>query len=455
MFLTRTVCLLLLLSVAGTVLARSNFRAYSGAPGTLGSCASSCHGQSNGTVEITGFPESYVPDSTYLITIAAVSGQSINNFNASVRVGTGSTNAGTLSNGANVSTYNVAQETNGVHFSTNNHTSGTFNWLAPAEGTGTVRLYAGSFQGTNENSGQNSEFVLVAEEDVIEAPPGLATNPSPPDSAVDVPVMNTLLAWTAANRANSYEIFIGLEDAYWSIGSTTATNITIPDVLNYAADYVWRVDPTNDFGTTTGTTWHFSTEAELPPLPDQVANPSPANGAQNVPVTLTLVSWGAANGAESYQIYWGLTSTPDYLGAIPMTNFVMTNDLLFDTMYYWRINSVNQAGVTEGALWSFRTEAQSALGDQPLAIEFVVSPAYPNPFNSSVHIALSVPVADRITALIYDRLGRAVATLADNQPFASGITLLSWNAQAHAAGTYFLRVESSHNAHTQRLIYLP
>lgn len=454
MFSIRAVCLLLLLSLAGATFARSNYRGYSGAPGSLGTCASSCHGSTNGTVEVTGFPTSYVPDSTYLITIANNGGQSINNFNGSVRVGTGSTNAGVITAGTNTSTYNVTQETNGIHWTSNNHTSGTFNWQAPAEGTGTVRLYVGAHQGTSEN-GANTSIELVADEAVIEAPPGLALNPVPADSATDIPVLNTQLSWSAANRADSYEIYIGLEDAYWSIGTTTTTSITIPDALNYSADYVWRVDPTNEFGTTTGTVWHFTTEAELPPLPGQASNPSPANGAQNVPVTVTLVSWSAADGAEAYEIYWGLTPTPGYVGQSPATNFVMTDDLLFDTTYYWRINSVNQAGVTEGVLWSFHTEAQSAANDLPLVTEFTVSPAYPNPFNSSVQIALSVPVDERVTAHVYDRLGRYVATLADNLQVSGGITLLNWNADGHAAGTYFLRIASTNHSLTQPLIYLP
>ncbi len=204
-------CTLLMLILAGSLFARSSYRGYSGAPGTSGTCASSCHGAGGGTVEITGFPAEYAPDSTYLITITAVSGSSINNFNGSVRAGIGSSNAGTISAGTNTSTYNVTGETNGIHLSSNNRTSGTFNWLAPASGTGTVRLYTGAFQGTNMNSGRTTSITLVATEAVIESPPDQATNPIPADGATDVDTSNVSLAWTASPRAESYEVFMGTE----------------------------------------------------------------------------------------------------------------------------------------------------------------------------------------------------------------------------------------------------
>ena len=177
-------CALILLLSSGSLMARSNYRGYSGAPGSLGTCASSCHGSGGGTVQISGFPTEYVPDSTYLITITAVSGSSINNFNGSIRVGTGSTNAGTISGGTNTATHNVAGETNGIHLSSNNRTSGNFNWLAPAAGTGTVHLYVGAHQGTNM-SGANTSIVQVAEEVHIPQLPGEPSCVAPLNAATD------------------------------------------------------------------------------------------------------------------------------------------------------------------------------------------------------------------------------------------------------------------------------
>ncbi|MBL0063243.1 MAG: hypothetical protein IPP40_17610 [bacterium] len=77
----------------------------SGAPGTS-SCASSCHGEGEGTVVIVGFPESYIPDSTYLIRLTATD-LPIKNFNASCRVGASSLTAGVMIGNGVTATYSV------------------------------------------------------------------------------------------------------------------------------------------------------------------------------------------------------------------------------------------------------------------------------------------------------------------------------------------------------------
>lgn len=141
---------------------RATYTGYSGAPGSSGSCASSCHGNPGGTIEISGFPEFYVPGQTYEITISHAGGNAIRQFNGSCRIGTGSANAGVISGGTNTATYNNTHETNGIHFSSANQNSGTFNWTAPSAGVGEVRLYIAGLQGSM--SGLNTELVILSQE---------------------------------------------------------------------------------------------------------------------------------------------------------------------------------------------------------------------------------------------------------------------------------------------------
>jgi len=330
-------------------------RGYSGAPGSLGRCSSSCHGAGTGTVEISGFPTEYVPDATYLITIEAVSGFPIKNFNASVRAGTGANRAGTISVGQNTATYNVAQETNGVRLATLDHQSATFNWQAPAAGTGTVRMYVAAHQGAR-NTGPN-------------------------------------------------------------------TNLTI-----------------------------VSTEAVVPQPPDQVQCVAPSNGAGNQPLSVTM-EWLAADGATSYEVYFGITEPLTSLSNTVALSFPL-DSLLPGTTYLWRIDAINDVGTTQGVPWYFTTEEQSPAVDAPLASEFSLSAAYPNPFNGFVRAQLSVPMNSAVTARIYDRTGREVATLLDNVTL-SGLQELEWNASSQAAGLYFLRCDCNGLSQTQKLVYLP
>lgn len=135
---------------------------YSGAPGSNGRCASSCHGSSGGTIEISGFPSEYVPGQTYVISIFHSGGNSIKQFNGSCRVGGGSENAGVITAGDNTVTYNTSGETNGIHLSSTDLESGTFNWTAPAEGVGYVTLYVAGHQGNR--TGPNSTLEIVSTE---------------------------------------------------------------------------------------------------------------------------------------------------------------------------------------------------------------------------------------------------------------------------------------------------
>jgi hypothetical protein len=140
-----------------------SYTGYSGAPGTDGTCAGYCHGSSGGTIVVEGFPNTYIPGQTYEIKVKHTSGSGISNFNASVRIGTGTPTAGIITAGLNTSTYNIAQEPNGVHFSTSSLDSGTFTWTAPDSGFGEVRLYLAGMQGSS-TGGPNTVITLTASE---------------------------------------------------------------------------------------------------------------------------------------------------------------------------------------------------------------------------------------------------------------------------------------------------
>jgi hypothetical protein len=154
---------LLLLFLSNAVLARNHYTGYSGAPGSNGTCTNSCHGQYSfpQTVNMTGFPTQYTPGEQYVISVSRDSGAVINQFNASVRVGTGEEIAGILTAGLNTEIYNTPNETNGVHWTAANIDSGTFLWTAPDPGVGEVRLYWAGLQGSRAY-GTDIQFVEVA-----------------------------------------------------------------------------------------------------------------------------------------------------------------------------------------------------------------------------------------------------------------------------------------------------
>jgi hypothetical protein len=157
----KSIILLASLLLASMAPGHTAYTGYSGAPGSGGACAGQCHGTSGGTITVSGFPTFYTPGQAYVITVAHNGGSSIENFNASARVGSGSTNAGTITAGTNTEVYNVGNETNGVHFANSGQASGTFTWTAPSPSVGAVKLYLSGHQGTSVD-GKNTEIVLTA-----------------------------------------------------------------------------------------------------------------------------------------------------------------------------------------------------------------------------------------------------------------------------------------------------
>jgi len=100
----------------------------------------------------------------------------------------------------------------------------------------------------------------------------------------------------------------------------------------------------------------FSSDAALyvsRTVPAPARNPSPLAGALGVRPDVQL-SWTAGIGALSHDVNFGTISPGSPRGNQATTTFD-PGPLEFHTTYYWRIDEVNEKGVTTGAVWSFTT----------------------------------------------------------------------------------------------------
>lgn len=140
------------------ILSYPSYTGYAGSPVSSGSCASSCHGNGTFSINVTGFPTEYQPGETYQITITASSG-TIKNFNACI-LDSNNQSQGTLQGGFYTGTYSHAGEGTGVHGTSYDHSSYTFNWTAPTEQVGEMRLYIAAHQGNKH--GPNKNLVLIS-----------------------------------------------------------------------------------------------------------------------------------------------------------------------------------------------------------------------------------------------------------------------------------------------------
>jgi polygalacturonase len=77
-------------------------------------------------------------------------------------------------------------------------------------------------------------------------------------------------------------------------------------------------------------------------------------------------------------------------------------------------------------------------------INFSLSQNYPNPFNPSTTIRYSIPQSSHVKILLYDILGKEVATLVDGEKNA-GNYKVKFNASSLTSGVYFYRIEVTPN----------
>tara|TARA_A100001011_G_scaffold69522_1_gene70994 strand:- start:268 stop:1353 length:1086 start_codon:yes stop_codon:yes gene_type:complete len=89
----------------------------------------------------------------------------------------------------------------------------------------------------------------------------------------------------------------------------------------------------------------------------------------------------------------------------------------------------------------------------PLAASFSLSEAYPNPFNPTTTMTLTMPISGDVNVEVYNVLGQVVATLASGYMDASTYTL-SWDASEASSGLYFVKATAEGFTKTQKLMLL-
>ncbi|HON64888.1 MAG TPA: hypothetical protein PLS23_00225 [Phycisphaerae bacterium] len=88
-------------------------------------------------------------------------------------------------------------------------------------------------------------------------------------------------------------------------------------------------------------------------VPAPASGPFPVPGAVGVSLNVQL-SWTAGAGASEHEVYFGTIPPGEPRGRRSTTLF-NPGTLLPRTTYYWRIDEVNEQGITPGAVWSFTT----------------------------------------------------------------------------------------------------
>lgn len=144
-----------------------------------------------------------------------------------------------------------------------------------------------------------------------------------------------------------------------SFGTIQPSSTSAPVVLNLVASSLpgtysisanaASVTYDESFQSTTNVS--MTVQSGVPPAAPALVSPS--NGATGVSLMPTL-SWNAAGGATSYDVYFGASSSPPFVTNTTGTSYAPAT-LSSGTIYYWKVVAKNGAGSTSSATWSFTT----------------------------------------------------------------------------------------------------
>jgi len=105
----------------------------------------------------------------------------------------------------------------------------------------------------------------------------------------------------------------------------------------------------------------------------------------------------------------------------------------------------------ESAIVADWYESDIAVNSIILPSEYMLSSAYPNPFNPTTTLSFALPSQSDVTITIYNMQGRQVSTLIDGN-MEAGYHSVVWNADAQASGVYFVKMMTSEFTKTQKLM---
>lgn len=133
-------------------------------------------------------------------------------------------------------------------------------------------------------------------------------------------------------------------------------------------------------------------------------------------------------------------------GTDALNSVTVSRDIVKDVIGFYNTN------------FSYIPVAVKETNTEEVPANFVLEQNYPNPFNPSTTIKYSIPVGNgyahslqNVRLIVYDILGREIATLLDEQQ-KPGIYTIKWNAVSNPSGIYFYRLTAGSFSMTKKMI---
>ena len=136
-----------------------------------------------------------------------------------------------------------------------------------------------------------------------------------------------------------------------------------------------------------------------------------------------------------------------------------SNGLYISSLLIAGQNKSGWVAVSGDTVWIGKTsfvEPTNMNSDDPnvnAPLSYELAQNYPNPFNPSTTISYSLPAREMVELVIYDTLGRKIATLV-NEPKESGRHRVEFENPELSSGAYFYCFKAGNYVDTKKMVFL-
>ena len=315
---------------------------------------------------------------------------------------------------------------------------------------------------TDSSVCRNLEVNVYWRECDTNSPPDAVHSPLFPKHGTAVDGSVFTFRWTPAqdpdgDRITDYEFILSERpdmryplsptfNAYTSVQDSGLCqfHIPVPGLLNHEQTYFWRVRAVDEQGNwgKWSDTWEFTPHTVM----------VPRNVCLFEYQDRMLLCWQPDSGGlipDHYLIFadsipHGFTPGPENCIAVTQSTELQLQN---NTLLYYRVAAVSLSGKQGGpspVAHRFSNVEYENSSESHVLVN------YPNPFNKSTAILLSVPQTGRVLVRIYNLLGQKISTLCDCV-MKSGLHTLIWNGEddkgaAAGTGLYICQVRMQGNS---------
>ncbi|MHB8990471.1 MAG: glycoside hydrolase family 78 protein [Chloroflexota bacterium] len=206
-----------------------------------------------------------------------------------------------------------------------------------------------------------------------------APNLLEPSDLSTLTTVTPVFSWDVSLGANGYRLQISTDPNFASYlldSYTSATSVTLSAALDYSTVYYWRVQATNNLGTTNSLSCSFTTP--WPPAPPVPTLELPVDGSTTSSLFLSFDwtdEWESKGWTGGYRLQ--LSTASDFssfafnntVQGVSNLNLPTWVHLSYGTLYYWRVQGYNNSGSGSwSGVASFRTLDPPPVPGRPILV---------------------------------------------------------------------------------------